>query len=200
MTTHTKTITGKEAIKILQCKPINLINYMRDGLTAFHKGGARVYDLDSPDDGPGWAEHLQATRRHAINEMRMARGGESATVPEFPDGWRGMSFTADETLEEVKGLYFRLDDIDAIREHLENTPEPVEKESNFQQARRLVQWAKEDGLAADLGGHEALWTHISADGVRGEKIKKAKGYSFEYFEKRIARPVLGEGFYKKGPK
>jgi hypothetical protein len=122
MTDH-KRITGQKAIDILQCIPRDLINYMREGLTAFHDDGSEVYNLDNPDTGPGWVDHLQANRRHTVNEMRMARGGASATVREFPDGWYGLSFSADETLEKVKGLYFQLKDIEALLGNKKAAPE-----------------------------------------------------------------------------
>jgi len=133
-----KFITGQKVIEALNCSPEDVVILMHRGrLVALHNGRRRVYDTDDPDNhGPGAEVHLAARRGYAIHQARCARTGETNTAPIHPPGWYGISYSADESGDQVKELYFRPKDIEALKPH--EKPKQRPKERPRAMARRLV--------------------------------------------------------------
>ena len=109
-----KIILGSEAMEMLFCAPHGLLEYMSDGLDGYSENKMLIYNIDNPEKGPGMKAHISAYRKHAVNEMRVSRGGKGSNISRFPPGWHGLSFSSEGALDAVKKIYFRLADIQDI--------------------------------------------------------------------------------------
>jgi hypothetical protein len=141
----TRKLTGEKVIEQMNISPADLLRLMRDGLPAYTSNGDLIFDIDAEtinnQAGPSEGDLILAERRHAINEIRKARGQEAEDVTEFPPGWYGISFSPPQNLEDRQGyfekiltLYFAIDDIEQYALLLEGGETTKEQNVNIHES------------------------------------------------------------------